>query len=392
MQRGTHQRENLDGAGCPLVAVAIDENSLSAFRWALDNIVARGQTLIVIHVNTKSSLDSTADNALREIFIPYQCFCSRKNVHCKGFVLEDPDVSKAIAEFVLQSSIEKLMIGESPKGEFDRSTDLSSRISKAVPDFCTVFVISKGKVSSARSAVRSAPPALRQQSPIQAAPKPEIPNNIPRNVMKVPNETALAPWNLHKETELIKSPFTRGGNISSTRSYENVQSNSQTIMNEEVEGRIRQSKLELKQTMNMYNSACKEAITAKQKADEQRMREAQVAEKVALALVETEGGNISSTRSYGEVMLESDISFLNNGRLNFECTYPSRLSNVSDVINYNFKSPRKSVGAHSWSGNGYSSISYKTAPCNSQAIMDGEVGEEIRRLKLELKQTMGMYY
>ncbi|KAG6488237.1 hypothetical protein ZIOFF_056996 [Zingiber officinale] len=367
MQRGTHQRENLDGAGCPLVAVAIDENSLSAFRWALDNIVARGQTLIVIHVNTKSSSRSCVEQ-----------------VHCKGFVLEDPDVSKAIAEFVLQSSIEKLMIGESPKGEFDRSTDLSSRISKAVPDFCTVFVISKGKVSSARSAVRSAPPALRQQSPIQAAPKPEIPNNIPRNVMKVPNETALAPWNLHKETELIKSPFTRGGNISSTRSYENVQSNSQTIMNEEVEGRIRQSKLELKQTMNMYNSACKEAITAKQKADEQRMREAQVAEKVALALVETEipftrGGNISSTRSYGEVMLESDISFLNNGRLNFECTYPSRLSNVSDVINYNFKSPRKSVGAHSWSGNGYSSISYKTAPCNSQAIM----AQELQQWKME---------
>ncbi|XP_042423649.1 uncharacterized protein LOC122011328 [Zingiber officinale] len=215
-------------------------------------------------------------------------------VHCKGIVLEDPNVSKAIVEFVLQSSIEKLVIGESPKGEFDRSTNLSSSISKAVPDFCTVIVISKGKVSSLRSAVKSAPPPLRPQSPIQAAPKPEILSNIPRNVKKVPNETGLAPWNLHKETESIKSPFTRGGNISSTRSYENAQSNSLTIMNEEVEGRMRQLKLELKQTLDKYNSACKEALTAMQKAKElqqwkmegQRMREAHVEEEVTLALAE----------------------------------------------------------------------------------------------------------
>ncbi|XP_042426305.1 uncharacterized protein LOC122014194 [Zingiber officinale] len=216
-------------------------------------------------------------------------------VHCKGIVLEDPNVSKAIVEFVLQSSIEKLVIGESPKGEFDRSTGLSSSISKTVPDFCTVIVISKGKVSSLRTAVKSAPPPLRPQSPIQAAPKPEILSNIPRNVKKVPNETGLAPWNLHKETESIKSPFTRG-NISSTRSYENAQSNSLTIKNEEVEGRYRQLKLELKQTLDRYNLACKEALTAMQKAkelqqwkmEEQRMREAHVEDEVTLALAEKE--------------------------------------------------------------------------------------------------------
>ncbi|XP_074565005.1 U-box domain-containing protein 52-like [Curcuma longa] len=313
------QRENLDGAGWPLVAVAIDKdkNSQSAFRWALDNVVSRGQTLIILHVNTKTSLDSTANHALREIFVPFRCFCSRKDVHCKDIVLEDTDVAKAIVEFVSQSSIEKLVIGASPKGGFYRtfrSTDLSTNISKAVPDFCTVLVISKGKVSSARNAVRPAPPPLRPQIPIQAAaPKPEIPNNIPRNVMKVPSETAaLVQWNLHKETESIKSPFTRGGHI-------------------------------------------------------------------------------SSTRSYGEVMLESDISFVSNGRPSFERTYPPRSSNVSDINNYSFESPRKSVGAQSSVGSGYSSISYENAPSNSQSIMDEETEAEIRRLKLELKQTMDMY-
>ncbi|XP_074570446.1 uncharacterized protein LOC141827064 [Curcuma longa] len=224
-----HLRENLDGIGWPLVAVAIDKNSQSPFRWALDNIVARGQTLIIIHV------------------------------HCKDIILKGSDVSKAIVEFVSQSPIEKLVIGESPNGGFSRSfrsTELSSSISKAVPDFCTVFVVSKGKVSSMRNAVRLAPPPLRPQIPIQAAPKPEIPNNIPRNVMKVPNETALAPWNLHKETGMI--------NGYSSISYENASSNSHTISVEEVEAEIRLLKLELKQTMEMYTLACKEAITAKQ--------------------------------------------------------------------------------------------------------------------------------
>ncbi|XP_042456543.1 U-box domain-containing protein 35-like [Zingiber officinale] len=329
MQKGTNQRENLDGAGWPLVAVAIDKdkNSQSAFRWALDNIVVRGQTLIIIHVNTKSSrtlylrssfhlLYSTTNSALREIFVPFRCFCSRKDVHCKDIVLEDADVAKAIVEFVSQSSIEKLVIGASPKGGFYRSfrsTDLSTNISKAVPDFCTVIVVSKGKVSSARSAVRSAPPPLRPQISIQAAPKPEIPNNIPKNVIKVQNEpAALAPqWNLHKETESIKSPFTRGGNI-------------------------------------------------------------------------------SSTKSYGEVMLESDISFVSNGRPSFERNYPPRSSNVSDIMNYSFESPRKSVGVHSSFDDGYSSISSENAPSNSQLIMDEEMAE-IRRLRMELKQTMDMY-
>ncbi|KAG6537175.1 hypothetical protein ZIOFF_002261 [Zingiber officinale] len=282
MQKGTNQRENLDGAGWPLVAVAIDKdkNSQSAFRWALDNIV----------------------------------------VHCKDIVLEDADVAKAIVEFVSQSSIEKLVIGASPKGGFYRSfrsTDLSTNISKAVPDFCTVIVVSKGKVSSARSAVRSAPPPLRPQISIQAAPKPEIPNNIPKNVIKGMNlnisaSSTLAPqWNLHKETESIKSPFTRGGNI-------------------------------------------------------------------------------SSTKSYGEVMLESDISFVSNGRPSFERTYPPRSSNVSDIMNYSFESPRKSVGVHSSFDDGYSSISSENAPSNSQLIMDEEMAE-IRRLRMELKQTMDMY-
>ncbi|THU66306.1 hypothetical protein C4D60_Mb05t12750 [Musa balbisiana] len=43
-------------AGCPLVAVAIDKDkgSQNALKWAVDNLLARGQTLTLIHVKLTS--------------------------------------------------------------------------------------------------------------------------------------------------------------------------------------------------------------------------------------------------------------------------------------------------------------------------------------------------
>ncbi|KAH0450956.1 hypothetical protein IEQ34_021648 [Dendrobium chrysotoxum] len=42
-------------AGISFVAVAIDKgkSSQSALKWALDNLVHRGQTITLLHVNTK---------------------------------------------------------------------------------------------------------------------------------------------------------------------------------------------------------------------------------------------------------------------------------------------------------------------------------------------------
>lgn len=60
---------------------------------------------------------------------------------------------------------------------------------------------------------------------------------------------------------------------------------------------MRRLKLELKQTMEMYSTACKEALTAKQKAtelqkwkleEERKFEEAKHAEEAALAIVEKE--------------------------------------------------------------------------------------------------------
>ncbi|THU71732.1 hypothetical protein C4D60_Mb04t04580 [Musa balbisiana] len=129
-------------------------------------------------------------------------------VQCKDVVLEDTDVAKAITEFVTNAAVEKLVIGSSSRSGFVRSTDLSTTICKGVPDFCTVYIISKGKVSSMRNAVRPPPPVslLRNQIQGQASVKPDTLSQNAKNGTRgpVPSDAALTPWNLQKDNESIK--------------------------------------------------------------------------------------------------------------------------------------------------------------------------------------------
>ncbi|RZR78240.1 hypothetical protein BHM03_00003520 [Ensete ventricosum] len=253
-------------AACPMVAVAIDKDkgSQNALKWAVDNLVTRGQTLTLIHVKltshpcelpsllplpsflpslrvqklclhfafrvcsphpvtascvTAANLDDDGgfkeptDHQSKELFLPFRCFCTRKDtrwsqqVRCKDVLLEDVDAAKAIVEFVSHAAIEKLVVGASSKGGFVRclhistafcvrsencalelasdgvllslrrfkNHDVAASITKGVPDFCTVYVIGKGKVSAMRSAVRPAPAVspLRAQIQSEASLKPD---------------------------------------------------------------------------------------------------------------------------------------------------------------------------------------------------------------------------
>lgn len=47
----------MDESGFQLVAVAVDKDksSQNALKWAVENIVQRGQTISLIHVKTKNS-------------------------------------------------------------------------------------------------------------------------------------------------------------------------------------------------------------------------------------------------------------------------------------------------------------------------------------------------
>ncbi|CAN1164164.1 U-box domain-containing protein 52 [Linum perenne] len=417
----TERKESSNG----VVAVAIDKDKTSqaALKWAIDTILQRGSTVFLIHVKLKPQSSSSAprvnqvvdangespllcknpDPVTREMFLPFRCFCTRKDIQCQDIVLEDSDIAKALIEFSTQMFIETLVMGATSKGGFlrFRVTDIPAIVSKGAPDFCTVYIISKGKIQSAKSAARPAPgisplrnmstqPSIKsnvsepptQQSAQSASKRTERPpiEQARRSVDQQPRRSVDQQRRSTDGTDFFRSPLNRnavnaksygelklpdtdisfvssgrtsidrmfpgfydnnpmsseagrpprlsnlsdiendlmngfesmqqqqhaGGRRSvdisssprlSSVSQENDRLSSASQSMDDVEAEMRRLKQEVKQTMEMYNAACKEALAAKHKAkelaqlkaeEERKLEEARLAEENALAIAESE--------------------------------------------------------------------------------------------------------
>ncbi|KAL7168703.1 hypothetical protein ACSBR2_039032 [Camellia fascicularis] len=379
-----------------IVAVAIDKDKSSqyALKWGVDHLLSRGQNVTLIHVKQRpysiptpmgnhvalsdvndgvaKAFKTQVDNQAKELFLPFRAFCTRKDIKCNEVILEDMDIAKAICDYVKVNLVETLVVGSPSKNSFMRrfkSSDVSTNVSKGAPEFCSVYVISKGKISSVRSA--SIPVPNPPPRPLQ---NQIIPYHSSLDVRPIQNygtraeRTPFAPRNLIEDTE-IKSPFNRnkasnksygelsisdtdisfvssgrpstermypfdsqemmggapprlscssdtdnrssfGSSFSASKSSDpnymhgfssgsesNTASWSSSQNLDEVEAEMRRLKQELKQTMEMYSTACKEALSAKQKAmelhrwkieEQQKFEQAQLAEEAALAIAEKE--------------------------------------------------------------------------------------------------------
>uniref|UniRef100_A0A7N0SW70 RING-type E3 ubiquitin transferase n=1 Tax=Kalanchoe fedtschenkoi TaxID=63787 RepID=A0A7N0SW70_KALFE len=309
------------------------------------------------------------DQQTKELLLPFRCFCTRKDIQCRDVILEDPDIAKAVAEYVSLAAIEHLVVGASSRSGFLRfkEKDTPGAISKATPDFCSVYVISKGKVQSTRSACRPAPAVPLIQHQVNN--KQNFSRSDPTGRLLPPQtpsrDRSMMEPRLSVDDEMsFRSPFTRQGYdtkayteftsdsdisfVSSGRpsidrlfpslyedggrspgprfsnssekdlrglepsrrsldinslqdlssfSQENDRLSSASNGMDELEAEMRRLKMELKQTMDMYSAACKEALTAKQKAqelqqwkldEERRLEEARLAEEAAMVVVERE--------------------------------------------------------------------------------------------------------
>ncbi|CAN6922252.1 unnamed protein product [Brassica oleracea] len=85
-----------------------------------------------------------------DVLKPYKKMFERRKVAVEVHVIESDTVAAAIAEVVTRNSIERLVIGGSSRSFFSRRADMCSAISALVPNFCTVYVVSKGKLSCVR--------------------------------------------------------------------------------------------------------------------------------------------------------------------------------------------------------------------------------------------------
>ncbi|XVF74923.1 hypothetical protein PTKIN_Ptkin13bG0149100 [Pterospermum kingtungense] len=376
------------GAGNGLVAVAIDKDkgSQHALRWTLEHLLSRGQTVVLIHVvnkspsiihgpnnglgNETSSNKQMVEKLTKELLLTFHCFCTRKDIQPLDIILEDSDIVKALTEYVSYAAIEKLVLGAPTRSGFMRKfrADIPSCVTKASPDFCTVYVISKGKVSSVRNATRSAPyssplldqikkqksapvdnknplpsaavnradqrPMVKPRTSIDNGTRSPFPNTRPSlmrafgdlsesdaDISFVSSDRPSTDRNsslffdsfidssLHSQistsTDQSLGSMRLGIRWSDRSSQPNFSSishdsgrsscSSQNL--DEVGAEMRKLRQELKQTMELYSAACREALSAKQQArelnrckyeEEQRLEEAKLAEEAALSALEEE--------------------------------------------------------------------------------------------------------
>ncbi|KAH0871490.1 hypothetical protein HID58_078512 [Brassica napus] len=364
-----------------LVAVAIDKDksSQNSLKWAVDNLLQKGQTILLVHVKPRASSVSTNPSTNPNSSKTSQTNGDSSVIQCKDVLLEDSDVGKALVEYANQVIIEVLVVGASSKGgflRFNKPTDIPVIITKNAPDFCTVYVITKGKLSTKRAASRTAPSVSPLRIEIQqnsSRPQyPRLPSPATTNTRAAERQSFESQRrSLDDQSESSRPPFTRRGlngrssygdlsipdpdislfssgrpsterhslslfdnsdqnrtppprlsnfsdidngsfesmnygqgsmdisspPASSRDSFENERFSSASPGGEDVEAEMRRLKLELKQTMEMYSSACKEALTSKRKAtelqrwkleEERKYEEAKQAEEAALAIAEKE--------------------------------------------------------------------------------------------------------
>ncbi|KAK7270591.1 hypothetical protein RJT34_25878 [Clitoria ternatea] len=245
-----------------------------------------------------------------------------------------------------------------------KSSNTSCNISKGAPDFCTVYAISKGKISTVRKASRSAPhssPLLshihnlnnhdRDQPEAEITPKPvnlrDRPSIKPHSWLdesikfergrghsgmlsvdspesdsdisfissdrpssgrsssvydymdsgrtsrvSTSSDHSLGSTRMALKFNDLSSPDTSFSHESSATSFSYSSQNM-----DEAEADMRRLKLELKQTMEMYSTACREALTAQHKLmelshwrveEEKKLHEVQLAQEASLAIAEKE--------------------------------------------------------------------------------------------------------
>ncbi|MBA0784178.1 hypothetical protein Gotri_001771, partial [Gossypium trilobum] len=240
-------------------------------------------------------------------------------IQCETVVLEETDVAKALVGYVNQYGIETLLF---------KGTDTPSSILKLAPDFCNVYVIAKRKVAAARLASRPAPgraqslnseddsiieddglfyddevSALDMNSSSGAG-SDGLNSSLYQNLgTSLRSPPVMDPFRRSFAVPVTSSPaldlpaFRTGqkhhsipttlSEYSSLLEYESPSSPESAPEDNDETRRLR---IELKQTMDMYHAACKEALAAKQQVMQLKEWKRRVEEK------RKKGGTLSSTR------------------------------------------------------------------------------------------------
>ena len=156
-----------DSNAVTAIAIDKDKNSQHALKWAVENIVVHAPNCILLHVQTKlrigaeENTEQDNDEEAHQFFLPFRGFCARKGIIAKEVLLHDIDIASAIVDYINNNSIANIVLGATARNSFlkkFKSVDVPATLLKTTPDTCAVFVVSKGKLLTSRSASRPQTP------------------------------------------------------------------------------------------------------------------------------------------------------------------------------------------------------------------------------------------
>ncbi|XP_052141984.1 U-box domain-containing protein 52-like [Oryza glaberrima] len=251
------------------VAVDGDTGSQHALKWAADHVLSRSHPFFLLHVRRKhaslhyaggkqfsllhvqddvaASSPDHMDHHTKDLLLPFQCFCSRRGLQCRETILDGTDVWKVIIDFVLDQKVDKLVLGASSRNAITRTIwklDVPTCVTKSAPNFCSVYVISKGKLSSFR---------LATHANANDTSKEELENISENRSLIAKSEPAPI---IHIEGQNSSSALCPGCNPLSPNLSEECTESTSKYYPEDLEAEIRKLKLELKQKnddMHMWN-------------------------------------------------------------------------------------------------------------------------------------------
>ncbi|KNA17839.1 hypothetical protein SOVF_076580 [Spinacia oleracea] len=171
--------ENGKGSSCSrVIMIALNGGAKSKHivRWAMEKFIPEGKVAFkLLHVFPKITgvptpmgnlipLPQVRDDVAvaykkeiewqrTEMILPFQKAINLKKVQAELVLIESDDAAVGIAKEIAQHGIKELVIGASSNGLFSRRVKgqlLSSVISDCAPKFCTVYVVSKGKLEALR--------------------------------------------------------------------------------------------------------------------------------------------------------------------------------------------------------------------------------------------------
>ncbi|KAK7294394.1 hypothetical protein RJT34_17283 [Clitoria ternatea] len=153
--------------GSTVIAINSGHRSQCAVVWAVEHLLKKNSSCVLIHVRTKTMLPHDVadvpkngrpptEEELHQFFLPFRGFCARKGIAAKELVLHDIDVPSALTDYVVEHCISNVVVGAATSPwnslvrKFNKEVDVATSLAKSLPENCTLHVVSKGKVQDIR--------------------------------------------------------------------------------------------------------------------------------------------------------------------------------------------------------------------------------------------------